>query len=141
MSLHKKAPLRQLSGQEQQELTQICRPRVTAAVEVIREDPPGRRPRCRLLNRCPLGRPPLQRRGLASHRPVQRWEHRRSDDTTPSRLHLITRPRCNDRGHPAFSFGVIDLVSWRLRNAFDSTGTRHRSLSGGPRRQSAAGEL
>jgi hypothetical protein len=36
MSLHKKAPLRQLSGQEQQELTQICRSRVAAAVEVIR---------------------------------------------------------------------------------------------------------
>jgi hypothetical protein len=54
MSLHKKALLGQLSGLEQQELTQICRRRVTAAVEVIREDPPGRRPRCRLLNRCPL---------------------------------------------------------------------------------------
>ena len=36
MSLHKKAPLRQLSGQEQQKLTQICRSRVTPAVVVIR---------------------------------------------------------------------------------------------------------
>jgi hypothetical protein len=72
MPLDKKAPLRQLSGQEPQKLTQICRPQVTAAVEVIREDPPSRRPRFRLLNR------------------------------------LITRPRCNDRGHPAFTFGLID---------------------------------
>ena len=36
MSLHKRAPLRQLSGQEQKKLTQICRSRVTPAVEVIR---------------------------------------------------------------------------------------------------------
>jgi hypothetical protein len=108
MSLHKKAPLRQLSGQEPQKLTQICRPQVIAAVEVIREDPRGHRPRFRLPNRCQLGRPPLQRRGLAPHRQVQCWEHRRSDHTTLSRLHLITRPRCNDRAHPAFGFGVID---------------------------------
>ncbi len=35
MSLHKKAPFRQLSGQEQQ-MTQICRSRITPAVKVIR---------------------------------------------------------------------------------------------------------
>lgn len=35
MPLQKKAPLRKLSGQEQQELPQICRARVTPAVEVI----------------------------------------------------------------------------------------------------------
>lgn len=35
MSLHKKTPLRQLSGRERQAQTQICRAQVTPAVEVI----------------------------------------------------------------------------------------------------------
>ena len=36
MSLHKKALLRQLSGQEQQKLTESCCSRVTPDVEVMR---------------------------------------------------------------------------------------------------------
>ena len=36
MSLHKKAPIRQPSGQEQQKLTEICCLWVTPGVELIR---------------------------------------------------------------------------------------------------------
>jgi hypothetical protein len=38
MSRHKKAPIRRLSGQERKEPTQICRSRVTPAVEVVRAE-------------------------------------------------------------------------------------------------------
>ena len=84
MSLHKKAPLRQLSGQEPQELTRD----LSLAGHPGRrghsgQDTSGRRPQCRPLRRCPLGRPRLQQRGLAPHRPVQRRGRRRSDYMTP----------------------------------------------------------
>ena len=119
MSRHKKAPLRQLCSQEQQELNQISRSRVCPAIEVSRVKTPRPSPEA-TTSKPPLGRPPLLSTAsrIWSPVPTPRGPPFR---TRRCRLGSIDdAPWCNDHDRRISSFGLIDRRIGEVTSRLDA---------------------